>query len=76
VFGNGVVFVVLQLATATILTIAANTAYNGFPSLSSIVAKDGYLPASWPAGVTGSSSRTGSSCWPRQRLPCSSPSAG
>jgi amino acid transporter len=44
VFGNGALFVVLQFATAAILTLAANTAYNGFPSLSSIIAKDGYLP--------------------------------
>jgi amino acid transporter len=44
VFGNGPLFVVLQFATAAILTLAANTAYNGFPSLSSIIAKDGYLP--------------------------------
>jgi len=44
VFGNGAVFLVLQFATAAILTLAANTAYNGFPLLSSIVAKDGYLP--------------------------------
>jgi amino acid transporter len=44
VFGNGPMFVLLQFATATILVLAANTAYNGFPSLSSIIAKDGYLP--------------------------------
>ncbi len=44
VFGNGPLFVFLQVATATILVLAANTAYNGFPSLSSIIAKDGYLP--------------------------------
>ena len=44
VFGNGPVFLLLQFATAAILTLAANTAYNGFPGLSSIVAKDGYLP--------------------------------
>jgi amino acid transporter len=44
VFGNGPMFVLLQFATAAILTLAANTAYNGFPSLTSIVAKDGYLP--------------------------------
>ena len=44
VFGDGPVFVVLQFATALILVLAANTAYNGFPSLSSIIAKDGYLP--------------------------------
>src|SRR6476469_1461955 len=44
VFGNGVPFVFLQFATAAILVLAANTAYNGFPSLSSIIALDGYLP--------------------------------
>ena len=44
VFGNGFIFVFLQVATAAILVLAANTAYNGFPSLSSIIASDGYLP--------------------------------
>jgi amino acid transporter len=44
VFGNGPVFLFLQFATATILVLAANTAYNGFPSLSSIIARDGFLP--------------------------------
>ena len=44
VFGDGPLFLLLQFATAAILTLAANTAYNGFPGLSSIVAKDGYLP--------------------------------
>ena len=44
VFGNGPLFVMLQFATAAILTLAANTAYNGVPSLTSIIAKDGYLP--------------------------------
>ena len=44
VFGNGAVFFVLQIATALILTLAANTAYADFPRLSSIIARDGYLP--------------------------------
>ncbi|MET0627175.1 MAG: APC family permease [Acidimicrobiia bacterium] len=44
VFGNGPFFLLLQFATAAILTLAANTAYNGFPGLSSIIARDGYLP--------------------------------
>jgi amino acid transporter len=44
VFGNGVTFWILQLATAGILTLAANTAYADFPRLSSIIARDGYLP--------------------------------
>lgn len=44
VFGNGAVFFVLQIATAMILVLAANTAYADFPRLSSIIAKDGFLP--------------------------------
>jgi amino acid transporter len=42
--GKNVLFWVTQLATFAILILAANTAYNGFPGLSSIVARDGYLP--------------------------------
>jgi amino acid transporter len=37
-------FYVLQFVTALILVLAANTAFNGFPVLGSILAKDGYLP--------------------------------
>jgi hypothetical protein len=44
VFGRGVLYGVLQTATAMILTLAANTAYADFPRLSSIIAKDGFLP--------------------------------
>ena len=44
VFGEGPLYVILQFATAAILTLAANTAYAGFPWLSSIIARDGYLP--------------------------------
>jgi amino acid transporter len=44
VFGKGFLYVVLQFATAAILTLAANTAYADFPRLSSIIARDGYLP--------------------------------
>jgi amino acid transporter len=44
VFGTGFLYVVLQFATAAILTLAANTAYADFPRLSSIIARDGYLP--------------------------------
>ena len=45
VFGNNsVMFFYMQAATALILILAANTAYNGFPLLSSILAKDRYLP--------------------------------
>jgi amino acid transporter len=44
VFGEGFLYVVLQFATAAVLTLAANTAYADFPRLSSIIARDGYLP--------------------------------
>ncbi len=37
-------FYILQLVTALILVLAANTAFNGFPVLASILAKDGFLP--------------------------------
>jgi len=45
VFGSfDAAVIVLSLATALILALAANTAYNGFPVLGSILARDGYLP--------------------------------
>jgi amino acid transporter len=44
VFGQGPMYVILQFATAAILALAANTAYADFPRLSSIIARDGYLP--------------------------------
>ncbi len=45
VFGSGTfLFVVLAGATALVLFLAANTAYNGFPLLGSILAQDRYLP--------------------------------
>ncbi|MDQ2874860.1 MAG: amino acid permease [Actinomycetota bacterium] len=37
-------FYILQLFTALILVLAANTAFNGFPVLASILARDGFLP--------------------------------
>ncbi|MFF2848517.1 APC family permease [Streptomyces sp. NPDC058001] len=45
VFGaNTFFFVILAAATALVLFLAANTAYNGFPLLGSILAQDRYLP--------------------------------
>ena len=41
-FHIGVVFI--SIVTGIILILAANTAFNGFPVLASILARDGYLP--------------------------------
>nr|WP_205862558.1 APC family permease [Planosporangium thailandense] len=45
VFGDGsVAFYVIQAATALILVLAANTAFNGFPVLGALLARRRYLP--------------------------------
>ena len=46
VFGSNTspLFCFVQLVTALILVLAANTAFNGFPVLASILAEDRYLP--------------------------------
>jgi len=46
-FGAGTVpFFVIQAATACVLLLAANTAFNGFPLLGAVLARDGYAPKS------------------------------
>ncbi|MBI4320386.1 MAG: APC family permease [Chloroflexi bacterium] len=42
--GTGWYYYVVQFATAVLLVLAANTAFNGFPRLASILARDRYLP--------------------------------
>ncbi|MHB1041749.1 MAG: APC family permease [Eubacteriales bacterium] len=44
VFGKGLMYYVIQTTTAVILTMAANTAFAGFPTMISIIAQDGYAP--------------------------------
>jgi amino acid transporter len=45
VFGmNSIPFFIIQAATAIVLLLAANTAFNGFPLLGSVLARDGYAP--------------------------------
>ena len=45
IFGQGsAIYYCLQFATFGILILAANTAYAGFPQLSSNIARDGFLP--------------------------------
>lgn len=48
VFGGDtqVLFFVIQGATAAVLLLAANTAFNGFPLLGSVLARSGYAPKS------------------------------
>ena len=48
VFGgnNAIMFFVVQGATAAVLLLAANTAFNGFPLLGSVLARDSYAPKS------------------------------
>ena len=45
IYGSrGVLFWMLMIATFSVLILAANTAYADFPRLSSLIAKDGFLP--------------------------------
>lgn len=44
IFGRGLVYYMIQAATAVILLLAVNTSFAGFPMLASIMAKDGFLP--------------------------------
>jgi amino acid transporter len=44
VMGDGMFLIVLQLATALILALAANTSFADFPRLSSFLARDGFMP--------------------------------
>jgi amino acid transporter len=44
IFAGGPMFYVVQIMTAGILILAANTAFQDFPRLSSILATDGFLP--------------------------------
>jgi amino acid transporter len=45
VWGGGAGFIVLQVFTAGILVLAANTAFQDFPRLSSILARDRFMPS-------------------------------
>lgn len=43
-FGTGVVYYTVQVGTMLLLVLAANSAFAGFPHLSSILARDGFMP--------------------------------
>ncbi|HEY3249212.1 MAG TPA: APC family permease [bacterium] len=44
IFGGGAAYFTVQFTTAFILILAANTSFADFPRLSSILARDGFLP--------------------------------
>ena len=62
VFGIGPLFYYLQAATAAILILAANTAFNGFPLLASCLPPTASCLASCTTAATASSTATASSC--------------
>ncbi|MCJ7733284.1 MAG: APC family permease, partial [Anaerolineales bacterium] len=44
VFGDGILHLIIQISTTGILVVAANTSFAGFPRVSSILAKNHFLP--------------------------------
>jgi len=42
--GSGPAYVLIQISTLLILAVAANTSFAGFPRLSAILGKDGFMP--------------------------------
>ena len=44
VLGNGLPYLIVQAATLLVLAVAANTSFAGFPRVTSILARDGFLP--------------------------------
>jgi hypothetical protein len=44
VFHGGFFYYFVQITTLLVLLVAANTSFNGFPRLASILARDGYVP--------------------------------
>lgn len=44
IFGEGVLYYLLQGSTMLILVLAANSAFAGFPRLASLLARDSYMP--------------------------------
>ncbi|TKS61051.1 MAG: amino acid permease [Nitrospira sp.] len=43
-FGSGAIYYAVQIGTMTLLVLAANSAFAGFPHLASILARDGFMP--------------------------------
>jgi Amino acid permease len=45
IYGTGPIYYILQLSTTGLLILAANTSFVDFPRLSSILARDGFMPS-------------------------------
>lgn len=73
VFGgsDSIGFFYIQAATALVLVLAANTAFNGFPCCRRSSLSTGTCPASSIHAATASPSPTASSPWPWSPAPCS-----
>ena len=67
VFGGGFWFILLQVFTAGILVLAANTAFQDFPGSRRSSLATGSCRASSATGATASCSRTACSCSPASR---------
>jgi len=67
--GDGWYFYVVQIATAIILTLAANTSFSGFPRSPRSSRPTGSCRVSSRSGAIASRIRSGSSCWPFCRPP-------
>lgn len=44
ILGEGLPYYLIQISTMSILVLAANSAFAGFPRLASLLARDGYMP--------------------------------
>lgn len=76
-FGTGVIYYLIQAATALILILAANTSFADFPRLSSLLARDRFIPRQFAnlGERLAWYSRTGSWFWRASRRSSLSSSA-
>ena len=49
ILGTGPLYLLIQISTLLILTVAANTSFAGFPRVAAILAQDGFLPRQFTA---------------------------
>jgi amino acid transporter len=75
-FGSGPLYVYTQAATALVLLLAADTAYNDFPRVMFLLARDRFAPTLSSRWAIGSPSTTGSSSCRSWRPLCSLRLAG